>query len=136
MATTPTEIKGSPRGITNTLTGFVVETERIVGAPVQEDVPDQNGAQADEIVYDNRKNLTLTVYGATSSASTASVIEDMPTGYTGQRIKYPSGNGGVYYKVDSVEEAGTYNGRRCWTITGHKFDNFPPQTAAASGSNT
>ena len=136
MATTPTEIKGSPRGITNTLTGFVVETERIVDAPVQEDVPDQNGAQADEIVYDNRKNLNLTVYGATSSASIASVIEDMPTGYTGQRIKYPSGNGGVYYKVDSVEEAGTYNGRRRWTITGHKFENFPPQTAAASGSNT
>ncbi|MBR0506177.1 MAG: hypothetical protein IJJ84_12295 [Kiritimatiellae bacterium] len=136
MATTPTEIKGSPRGITNTLTGFVVENERIVDAPVQEDVPDQNGAQADEIVYDNRKNLNLTVYGATSSASIASVIEDMPDGYTGKRIKYPSGNGGVYYKVDSVEEAGTYNGRRRWTITGHKFDNFPPQTAAASGSNT
>ncbi len=136
MATTPTEIKGSPRGITNTLTGFVVENESIVDAPVQEDVPDQNGAQADEIVYDNRKNLNLTVYGATSSASISSVIEDMPAGYTGKRIKYPSGNGGVYYKVDSVEEAGTYNGRRRWTITGHKFDNFPPQVAAGSGSNT
>lgn len=136
MATTPTEIKGSPRGITNTLTGFVVESESIVNAPVQEDVDDQTGARADERVYDNRVDLKLTVYGATSSASIASVLEAMPTGYTGQRIKYPSGNGGVYYKVDSVEEAGTYNGRRRWNITGHKFDNFPPQTAAASGSNT
>ena len=136
MATTPTEIKGSPRGITNTLTGFVVESESIVDVPVQEDVDDQSGARADEIVYDNRKDLKLTVYGAKSSASIASVIEDMPTGYTGKRIKYPSGNGGTYYKVDSVEEAGTYNGRKRWNITGHKFDNFPPQNAAGSGSNT
>lgn len=136
MATTPTEIKGSPRGITNTLTGFVVESESIVDVPVQEEVDDQSGARADEIVYDNRKDLKLTVYGATSSASIASVLEDMPEGYTGQRIKYPSGNGGTYYKVDSVEEAGTYNGRKRWNITGHKFDNFPPQTAASSGSNT
>ena len=135
MATTPTEIKGSPRGITNTLTGFVVESESIVDAPVQEEVDDQSGARADEIVYDNRKDLKLTVYGATSSASIASVLEAMPTGYTGQRIKYPS-SGNTYYKVDSVEEAGIYNGRKRWNITGHKFDNFPPQTAASSGNNT
>ena len=35
MATTPTDIKGSPRGISNTLTGFVVESESIVDVPVQ-----------------------------------------------------------------------------------------------------
>ncbi len=127
MATTPTEIKGSPRGITNTLTGFVVESENISDAPVQEDFDDQVGARADEQVYDNRKDLKLTVYGATSSASIGSVVVAMPTGYTGKCIKYPSDNGGVWYKVDNVEEAGTYNGRRRWNITGHKFDNFPPQ---------
>lgn len=135
MATTPTEIKGSPRGITNTLTGFVIESESINKAPAQEDFDDQSGARADEQEYDHRTDLKLTVYGATSSASIESVLEAMPTGYTGNRIKYPSGNGGVYYKVDSVEEAGTYNGRRRWNITGHKFDNFPPQTAASSGGN-
>ena len=37
MATTPTDIKGSPRGISNTLTGFVVESESIVDVPVQEE---------------------------------------------------------------------------------------------------
>ena len=136
MATTPTEIKGSPRGITNTLTGFVVESESINKVPVQEDFDDQSGARADEQEYDHRTDLKLTVYGATSSASIESVLDAMPTGYTGKRIKYPSGNGGVYYKVDSEEEAGTYNGRRRWNITGHKFDNFPPQAAAGGGSGT
>jgi len=128
MPTSPAEIKGSPRGITNTLTGFVVESENINDAPVQEEFDDQAGARADEQVYDNRVDLKLTVYGATSSASIGSVVVAMPTGYTGKRIKYPSGSGGVWYKVDNVEEAGTYNGRRRWNITGHKFDNFPPQT--------
>ena len=128
MPTSPAEIKGSPRGITNTLTGFVVESENINDAPVQEEFDDQCGARADEQVYDNRVDLKLTVYGATSSASIGSVVVAMPTGYTGKRIKYPSGSGGVWYKVDNVEEAGTYNGRRRWNITGHKFDNFPPQT--------
>ena len=128
MPTSPAEIKGSPRGITNTLTGFVVESESINDAPVQEEFDDQGGARADEQVYDNRVDLKLTVYGATSSASIGSVVVAMPTGYTGKRIKYPSGSGGVWYKVDNVEEAGTYNGRRRWNITGHKFDNFPPQT--------
>ena len=128
MPTSPAEIKGSPRGITNTLTGFVVESENINDAPVQEEFDDQVGARADEQVYDNRVDLKLTVYGATSSASIGSVVVAMPTGYTGKRIKYPSGSGGVWYKVDNVEEAGTYNGRRRWNITGHKFDNFPPQT--------
>ena len=128
MATSPTEIKGSPRGIQNTLDGFVVESENISDAPVQEEFDDQVGARADEQVFDNRKDLKLTVYGATASAAIASVVVAMPTGYTGRRIKYPSGNGGVWYKVDNVEEAGTYNGRRRWNITAHKFDNFPPQT--------
>ena len=128
MATSPTEIKGSPRGITNKLDGFVVESENINDAPVQEEFDDQDGARADEQVFDNRKDLKLTVYGATANAAISSVIVAMPTGYTGKRIKYPSGSDGVWYKGDNVEEAGTYNGRRRWNITAHKFDNFPPQT--------
>ena len=33
------------------------------------------------------------------------------------------------WKVDSVREAGTYNARRRWTITAHRYDNFPAQSA-------
>lgn len=129
MATNPTDIKGSPRGISNTLTGFVVESENISESPVQEEFDDQDGARADEQVYDTRTDLRLTVYGKTSAADITSVVVAMPTGYTGKRIKYPStGNSAKFYKVDNVEEAGTYNGRRRWNIVAHKFDNFPPQT--------
>jgi len=131
MATVPASINGSPRGIANVLTGFVVESESIVDTPIQEDIDDQQGKRADEAVYDTRTDLKLTVYGAASSAAISSVIVNMPnnSGVTGKRIKYPSGTSGVYYKVDSVEEAGTYNGRRRWIIAAHKYENFPPQGA-------
>lgn len=122
MATTPANISGSPRGISNTLTGFVVESEEINPTPVQEDFDDQNGARADERVYDTRVDLTLTVYGATAQARIDSVLSAIANS-GGQSITY----GNHKYKVDSCREVGTYNARRRWTITAHRFDNFPAQ---------
>lgn len=124
MATVPTSIVAPPRGIANTLAGFVVESETIAETPVQEDTDDQTGARADEQVYDTREDLRLTVYGASASADINTVVVAMGTGYTGKKIAYA----GKVYKVDSLEEAGTYNGKRRWNITAHKFDNFPPQS--------
>ena len=130
MATVPATIKGSPRGIQNTLSGFVVESENFDTRPVQEDFDDQNGARADERVYDTEETLDLTVYGASANADIANVVVAMPTGYTGKKIVYA----GKTWKVDSCKEAGTYNGRRRWSITGHKRDNFPPQETAQGGN--
>mgnify|MGYP003298032050 CR=1 FL=1 len=62
MATVPAQIAaGTPRGIQNTLTGYVIETESIVPTDVCEPVPDQDNATADEITYDTRTDLRLTV---------------------------------------------------------------------------
>ena len=123
MATVPSSISGSPRGISNTLTGFVVESEEFNETPVQEDFDDQNGARADEQVYDTRVDLNLTVYGASSSANISSVMTAI-SGSGGYTITYDSKK----WKVDSCREAGTYNGKRRWTITAHRYDNFPAQT--------
>ena len=133
MATVPASISGSPRGIQNTLSGFVIESEEINPTPVQEDFDDQNGARADERVYDTRVDLNLTVYGASSSADISSALTAI-TGSGGNTITYASKK----WKVDSCREVGTYNGRRRWTITGHRYDNFPAQgTSQSNGqSNT
>jgi hypothetical protein len=121
MATLPTEIKGAPRGIQNTLAGFVIENETITETPVQEDTDDQMGARADEQVYDTRTDLRLTVYGASPEADISNITPPLASG--GKKIVY----GGKTYKVDSIEEAGTYNGKRRWNISAHKYDNFPEQ---------
>lgn len=117
MATEPAIAEGTPRGITHTLSGYVVETESIVPNDVSEPVPDQKGATADEITYDTRTDLRLTVRSATiaTTAPTTAGVKNFT--YAGSK-----------WKVDSVEEAGTYNGLRRWNITGHKFTNWPPQT--------
>ena len=125
MATNPTGITGSPRGISNTLDGFVVENEEFNESPVQEDFDDQNGARADEKVYDTRVDLNLTVYGKTAQADIADKLTEIANS-GGKQITYA----GKKWKVDSVREAGTYNGRRRWTITAHRYDNFPAQAGS------
>lgn len=125
MANNPTDISGSPRGIANTLDGFVVENEEFNETPVQEDFDDQNGARADEKVYDTRVDLNLTVYGKTAEADISKLLTAIENS-GGKTITYASKT----WKVDSVREAGTYNARRRWTITAHRYDNFPAQAAS------
>jgi hypothetical protein len=125
MATLPDQISGSPRGISNQLEGFVVESEEFNETPVQEDFDDQNGARADEKVYDTRVDLTLTVYGRTAEADIGAVLSVIAES-GGKKVVY----GGKTWKVDGCREAGTYNGRRRWTITAHRYDNFPQQSAS------
>ena len=120
MATVPSSISGSARGIANSLSGFVVESENITDTDINEPVDDQNGARADELTYDTRWDLRLTVYSA-SNATTR------PAASGAANFVY----GSKTWKVDSCEEAGTYNGRRRWIITAHRFTNYP-----APSSNT
>ena len=135
MATVPNSISGSPRGITNTLSGFVIESESITEAPVQEDFDDQTGARADEQVYDTRYDLRLTIYGASNTASIGSVVADFSSSdkKQGKKIVYAGKN----WKVDNCEEAGSYNGRRRWNISAHRYNNYPAQGSQgpAQGSN-
>lgn len=125
MATNPTGITGSPRGIANTIDGFVVENEEFNETPVQEDFDDQNGARADEKVYDTRVDLNLTVYGKTAQADISNLLTAIKDS-GGKTITYAKKT----WKVDSCREAGTYNARRRWTITAHRYDNFPAQAAS------
>ena len=124
MATTPTIAAGSPRGIQNTLDGYVVESESITPTDRSEEVPDQNGAIADEISYDIRTDLRLTVRSAKASVTA-------PPATAGSKAFSYAGS---TWKVDSVEEAGSYNGLRRWNINAHKYTNFPAQNPAAGNS--
>ena len=93
MATTPAIAAGTPRGITNTLAGYV------------------------EISYDTRTDLRLTVRSATTGATAPATAGATNFQYAGSK-----------WKVDSCEEAGSYNGLRRWNINAHKYENWPPQT--------
>lgn len=104
----------SIRGIAKTYTNASIENYTIAENPIAEQVPDQNGAIACEMVYDHRFDLSLTMHAAGSTAPTA----------TGDTVTFDSKN----WHVDSIAEAGTYNGVMRWTITAHRFDNTPAQS--------
>ena len=119
MATTPEIIEaGTPRGIQRTLANFVIETESITPADRSEEVPDQKGAIADEINYDIRTNLRLTVRSAKATVSAPPAVAGSANFSYDDKV----------WKVDDVEEAGTYNGLRRWNINAHRYTNYPTQT--------
>jgi hypothetical protein len=113
MATTPTGITAAARGVALTLTGFVVLNYSTDESPIRQSVPDQNGAIAEEPVYDKRYDLSLTCYCATAART--------PPVTSGDLITFATKS----WYVDKVAEVGSYNDLLKWTITAHRFTNCP-----------
>lgn len=106
MATTPATVAGA-YGIDQTLTNYTIESYNETETPLRELVPDQKNAVANEIKYDTRWELRLTVRGSSKPSATT--------------ITFNSST----WVVDSVEEAGTYNGLLRYNITAHRYENYP-----------
>lgn len=107
MATVPATVHGT-YGISTTVTNITIESLTITESPVSEPVPDQANAVANEIIYDTRKDLRMT--------------------YRGTKLTETDGNvtiNNVKYRVDSHEDAGTYNGLHRYNLSAHRFTNFP-----------
>ncbi len=109
MATTPATATTETYGIAETLSGYTIESATTTDTPQVEEVRDQKNALVNEIKYDTLVELRLTLRGETK-----------PT--AGSDITYNS----VKYRIATVEDAGTYNGLRRFTVTAKKTDNFPP----------
>ncbi len=108
MATTPATATTETYGIDETLSGYTIESATITDTPQVEEVRDQKNALINEIKYDTLVELKLVVRGATK-----------PT--AGSNISYNN----VTYRISQVEDAGTYNGLKRFTVTAKKADNFP-----------
>ena len=69
MATTPATVAGA-YGIDLTLTNYTIESYNETETPQRELVPDQKNAVANEIKYDTRWELRLTVRGSSKPSAT------------------------------------------------------------------
>ena len=67
MATTPS-FTTSIRGVDKTYSGGSIEDYTITTSPIAEQVPDQYGAIACEMVYDHRVDLSVTMHAAGNAA--------------------------------------------------------------------
>ena len=130
MATTPATITGAVRGIDRDLDGYVLQNEDITENHRLHRVPDQKDKTAYEEVVERTWNLSFT---AISDGAT-----DEPPAQENDMIIYPTtgtlGTTKWRWQVDTVKEAGTYNGDRKWSVTAHRYDDWPPQTASSGGS--
>lgn len=113
MAGETTQENAEQYGIETSLEGYVIESENETETPQVEPVPNQKNQVADEIQYDVRHDLRLTVRGATKPAATILTYNDHK------------------WAVDSVEKAGTYNGLRRFNITAHRTSLYPGANATA-----
>ena len=118
MATTPTPFTTSIRGVSASFANGSIEDINVTKNVIAEQVPDQYGAIACEMVYDHRYDLTFTMHAAGSTAPT------MP-GVTLSNFDAKDGEGAKSWHVDNCAQAGTYQGVTRWTITAHRYDNSP-----------
>lgn len=111
--TLPVPTDESARGISDVISGYVAQNVNVTRAPVRQEYPDQVGAVRGGKKYDERFNLTATVYSASSSRT--------PPFDGLSRIQFRN----QYWELDDCQEAGTYNDLMRWTVTAHRYTNWP-----------
>lgn len=104
-------------GISETIPGYTVESLNITDADQREQVHNQMNAVVKELVYDTRYDLKCTLRGA-----------GKPTAATFNGV----GGESVKWIIDTVEDAGAYNGIRRWSVAAHRYTNCNEATAAAA----
>lgn len=109
-------------GIDATLAGFIIQNMTVTRARTTDQTQDQKGAVIGELDYDEREDLTLDVIGNTSS-STTDMENALLTGATVGDTAF-SFNGKTW-KIDNVTFTGTFNDKKKWQITAHRYVNFP-----------
>ena len=110
MATTPASNSTAVLGIDTLLSGFTILSENIDEAETVLPIPDQKGATVDELPVDVRKDLEIQFYGA----GTLSEVGSKVFSYAGET-----------WKVERIRKAGMYNDFQKYTLTAHRFTNFP-----------
>ena len=103
-------------GIDLTLEGYTIENYNKTKTPRREEVPNQKNQVVKEIRYDTRHELRLTVRGNAEPSADAITFD------------------GATYIVDSVDEAGSYNGLQRFNISAHRYAKCSSETNE-EGSN-
>lgn len=97
-------------GVSDTLSNATLESVTKTDTHTYEPVPNQKNEVEKEIKVDTRTDIRITARGTKPTGGTLSF-------------------GGATYLIDSVEDAGTYNGLKRFTVSAHKYAN---QTISAS----
>lgn len=100
-------------GVTDVLANYIIESINKTESPLLEQVPDQRNAVRKEIQYDTLYELRMTIRGSNKPSLTNGALTV----------------GGQAYIIDTIEDAGTYNGLKRYNVTGHAYANCTQVTA-------
>lgn len=112
MATTPATNSTAVLGIETLLTGFTILSETIDDSDISIAIPDQKGATVNELNVDTKYDLNISFYGA----GTLPTIGVSTFAYASAK-----------WKVDKISKSGNYNDYQKYTLTAHRFENYPAQ---------
>lgn len=107
-------IRGAEFGIDNLISGFIIQSESISESVMTDVTQDQKSAVVSELDYDKRWDLNITMIGDTEATLPES--GDITFAY-----------GGHKWKLDSVTYNGSYQDKKSWSLTAHRYYNFPAQ---------
>ena len=113
-------IRTSQWGIDSTLSGFIIQDVQIAEERITDVTQDQKGATVSELDYDQHWTGSMTVIGGDGSEDgSVGSIQAGDTTFTWAGHKW---------KVDSVTYQGTYNDKKKYSVSFHRYTNFPAQS--------
>ena len=107
-------------GISEVIDNCTIESLNVTESPQRETVPNQTNAIIGEVRYDTRYELRATVRGTPTITNGTITVKSGTSDTTG-----------TTYIVDTLEDAGTYNGLRRYNISAHRYTNCNSETAAS-----
>lgn len=122
--TTAEGIKSDGWGIDATLSGYIIQNITVTGSRVTDNTQDQKGAVIGELDYDQQQTLSFDVIGNPTSVSDAedAKLPGLEVGDTGFTFN------GHKWKIDSVTYTGSFQDKKRWNVTAHRWANFPAQS--------
>ena len=99
-------------GIGNTYAGVIIQSEDLSKTDIAHMVHDQYGRVSNEMSYDEDKRNVFTFIASALPAALGAV---------GSTFVYA----GITWKIDSLTEAGVFDGLRRWTVNAQCYYNYP-----------
>jgi hypothetical protein len=107
-------------GIDATLSGYILQNLNVTTERITDTTQDQKGAVVSQLDYDEHQTLSFTAIGGNGEEV------DLPNALKPGQTDFTFGN--KKWKLQSVAYAGTYNGKKQYTIQAERWKNWPPES--------
>lgn len=118
-------IRGDQWGVSNTLSGWIVQSETITRELITDTTQDQKGAVVSQLDYDEHFTCELNLIGGTGGAGDGTEDPALPQigDITFQYAEHT-------WKVTNVQYTGSYESKKAYSVSLERWHHFPTQLSA------